>query len=273
MKSNSKQLVVVSDLHVGSWLGLCPPKVQLDDGGIIQHNQLQKEAWEFWNSFWAGVWKRKLETVALFNGDLVDGQVKQSHQVWSTNPQEQIRVASEILSPVVNRAKSSFVVRGTPAHVGNSGSSDDAVAREIGATKVNHARSSYHLKLEVAGALFDVAHQGPSSGTRVWSYGNGLRSFAKTIVFDAMAQHTRPPDVIIRSHFHHRTHETIRDYGHKCEAIITPSWQWKSEYAHKVVSHEDIADVGGVIITVADGKIENIEIELLSLSQSDWVKA
>jgi hypothetical protein len=275
-KFKSGQLVVVSDLHIGSKLGLMPPTVELDDGNVVGQNSLQSLMWEFWTKeFWPEVAKRakKRKTVVVLNGDLVDGNHHGTNQIWSNDPIEQANVASEILAPISAKYKT-FVTRGTPAHVLASAASDEQIAREIGAAKPDadrKIRSSYHLKLNVEGALFDVAHHGPGPGNRIWTFGNSLRGYARTIVLDALVQRQRPPDCIIRSHVHHKIWETVRDYGHRCEAVITPAYQWKTEFGFKIHTHESVADVGGAIISIDDGKVSNVEFKLLTRSQSDNV--
>jgi hypothetical protein len=37
--------------------------------------------------------------------------------------------------------------------------------------------------------------------------------------------------------------------AHRSRAIITPAWQLKTSYAHKVAP-ESIADIGGIIVTI-----------------------
>lgn len=277
--SKSAQLIIVSDLHVGSKIGLMPPTVELDDGNVVSYNKVQKQAWDFWTrKFWPEVAERAKtrETRVVLNGDLIDGgRHHNTNQVWSNDDLEQIEVAADILKDIAAKYPV-HVTRGTPAHVQSSAAADEAIAREIGAIRPspkNKARSSYHLRLDFAGVRFDLAHHGPAAGTRLWTYGNALRSYARTIVLDALVRRRRAPDCIIRSHVHHRTHETLNDYGHRCEGIITPAWQWATEFVHKVISHEDVADIGGCIVSIDNGRISNIEFLLLELEQSDLVIA
>ena len=42
-KRSLNNLIVISDLHCGCRLGLCPPKVSLDDGAIYQHTPIQAD--------------------------------------------------------------------------------------------------------------------------------------------------------------------------------------------------------------------------------------
>lgn len=280
MGKKSAQVVLIADLHVGSTIGLCNPVVGLDDGGEYHFNSLQKLEYDYWTrEFWPYVWanekKDKRKTIVIGNGDMVDGDHHGTFQTWTRNIDEQENECAKLLEPIAKRASRVYMTRGTPAHVLPSASSDEQVARKIKAQKFTkeplntRTHSTFHLSLDVYGVLFNVAHHGPNPGTRMWTYGSTLRSYCKTIVFDAMCQGARPPDVVIRSHVHKRTWETIRDYGHVCECLITPAWQWKTEYAHRVASHEDVAHVGGVIVEIDDGKISKIEFKLLPIRQTD----
>ena len=276
----SAQVVVTSDHHIGSTVGLCPPEVYLDDGGEYKQTKLQAEAWKFWDKdFWPHVWNRakSRKTILVFNGDLIDGDHHDTNQIWTKSVFEQVRVATDILVKLTERADASYIVRGTAAHVQPSGTAEEAIAQKLKSTRVSGAsvgaRSIYHLMLNVYGVEMNIAHHGPNPGRRVWTYGNELRSYTRTIVLDGLIARGRgekvvPPDVLIRSHVHHKVKETCTDYGHICQSFITPAWQWKTEHAHKVVSHEDIADVGGLIIDIDDGEVTNAEFRTLPISQS-----
>lgn len=277
-KTKSFLVAVVSDPHVGSKIGLAPPRIDFDDGDSYEASQIQQEAWDYWKKdFWPFVWKKNRETVVVFNGDLIDGNHHGTNQIWSASEIEQIRVAADLFDPIARKASSTYVVRGTPAHVMASGMADEAIARKIRANKSSPegnrvATSSYHLKLNVGGVNLDIAHHGPNPGRRIWLYGNELRGYCRTIVLDALARNAKPPDAIIRSHVHHKVHETVRDYGNKCEAFITPAWQWKTEFAHRIVSHEDIADIGGLLIEIDGSEISNAYFRILPMSQSDFIE-
>ena len=276
----SAQVVVTSDHHIGSTVGLCPPEVYLDDGGEYKQTKLQAEAWKFWDKdFWPYVWKQaqSRKTILVFNGDLVDGDHHATNQIWTKSVFEQVRVATDILVKHTERADASYIVRGTAAHVQPSGTAEEAIAQKVKSTRVGGApvgaRSIYHLMLNVYGVEMNIAHHGPNPGRRIWTHGNELRSYTRTIVLDGLISRGRgekvvPPDVLIRSHVHRKVQETCNDYGHVCLSFVTPAWQRKTEYAHSIVSHEDISDVGGLIIDIDDGEITNAEFRILPISQS-----
>ena len=45
-------LRITSDLHAGSTVAICPPRVQLDDGGEYHASKAQRWLWERWKDFW-----------------------------------------------------------------------------------------------------------------------------------------------------------------------------------------------------------------------------
>ena len=233
-------VVIINDTHVGSTMGLCPTGFYLDDGAEVKLNPLQVELLKHWNGFWQRVWARGLP---VFVADLIDGNHHHTTQIWSPNEEDMV----EAFLPQVNRAER---VRGTPAHVGSAGRYDNAVMRELGGKP-----SAYHAEISISGVLFDVAHHGPGIGKKAWT----AISYA---VFGLKKRRRRAPRVIVRAHVHRKLHETVRD-PHS-GAIISPAWQ----FVHKIETEEDIADVGGTLVTVEDGQVLSVEFDCIEKQQS-----
>ena len=57
MSTASRPVVIgiVSDVHAGSAVALCPPQVPLDDGGMYCASKAQSWLWENWGDFWKQV--------------------------------------------------------------------------------------------------------------------------------------------------------------------------------------------------------------------------
>ena len=48
-RKHLNNLVVVSDLHAGCRVGLCPPDgARMDDGGRYRPSRLQRKMWRMW---------------------------------------------------------------------------------------------------------------------------------------------------------------------------------------------------------------------------------
>lgn len=259
--SAKKPVVVanVSDLHMGSTLGLCPSEgVRLDDDGAYKPSKAQlwtADCWE--NRFWVEVAERrqqdKAELWVVYNGDLAEGDHHGTSQIISRNPEPAAYIAGRILGvPKALKPERTFVVRGTEAHVGPAGATEEAWARMIGAERNPETRtwSWWRLRFEIHGVRFDYQHHG-RTGTRPWTKTSVVGALAAEIFYEHARAGIPHPHLAIRSHRH--TYADSYD-AHPTRVIQTPAWQLKTAHAHKVAP-ESIADIGGVIVTVyPDGR-------------------
>lgn len=253
-------LAVTSDHHANSTVGLCPDEgVHLDDDGTYMPSKAQLWQWECWQEYWGLVGalrnKHKAQLYCEFNGDLFEGDHHHTSQIISRNPEPQAYVAGRVFGvPKALKPDRVFVVRGTEAHVGPAGASEEAFARTIKAERNPETKtwSWWHLRLEIHGKLFDFQHHG-RMGQRPWTRQNIVSLLAAQIFYEYAARGLRHPDVAIRSHFH--THQDSGN-AHPVRVIQTPAWQLKTAHAHKVVA-ENLADVGGIIFVIEpDGAYE-----------------
>ena len=133
---NVSKLVVVSDLHAGCRLGLCPSGgVTLDDGGIYLPSGLQLKLWGMWREFWEDFVPEATDGEPwglVVNGDAIDGVHHGTTTQVSHNVLDQVRMAHEILAPVVARSAGYYHVRGTEAHAGKSGHLEEQLAESLG---------------------------------------------------------------------------------------------------------------------------------------------
>ena len=129
--------IVVSDLHIGSKLGLCPPAALIDLGGHYTPNAWQEWIWDRWNDSWDWMFQKidkiKPDYVHMsVTGDMCDIDLKgRSSQIWSRSYPVVKNVAVEILEPIVNKVDTLMVVKGTEAHNGLSNDIEDLVADDF----------------------------------------------------------------------------------------------------------------------------------------------
>lgn len=114
-----------------------PDGARLDDGGIVKPSNFQLKIWSFWREFWDS-WvptvTRGEPFAIVHNGDCIDGSHHGSTHQWSHNLEDQIRHAELVLKPIAERAKLGYYhVRGTQAHVGESGIYEEQLALRLGA--------------------------------------------------------------------------------------------------------------------------------------------
>lgn len=251
-------LAVSSDHHAGSTLGLCPPEgVRVDDDSEYHPTKAQKWIWNNWEGFWNEVDDRRksldAETYGLYNGDAVEGDHHGTSQIISRNPEPQTYITERVFGVPQNLSKI-FVVRGTEAHVGPGGSSEEHLAKRLKAQRnpTTKTHSWWHLRLNIHGVRLDFQHHG-RTGTRPWTKTSVVGALAAEIFYEHARTGNPHPHLAIRSHRH--VYADSYD-AHPTRVIQTPAWQLKTAHAHKVAP-ESIADIGGVIITVfPNGKYE-----------------
>jgi hypothetical protein len=247
-------IAITSDHHIGSTLGLCPPEgVRLDDDGTYHPSKAQQWSWECWEDFWRIVGeirqRAKAQLWCVYNGDLAEGDHHGTSQIISRNPEPAAYLSERVFSvPLALKPNRTFVVRGTEAHVGPSGATEEAWARRMNAEREPLTRtwSWWRLRFTVHGTRFDFQHHG-RTGTRPWTKASVVGALAAEIFYEHSAAGIPHPHLAIRSHRHQ--YADSHD-AHPTRVIQTPAWQLKTAHAHKVVP-ESLADLGGLIVTVA----------------------
>lgn len=255
-------VAIASDIHAGSTLAACPADgVRLDDGGMFMPSKPQVWLYECMQDYWATVAeerkRQKAGLVVVYNGDLFDGPGHHgTPQCVTTHPEPQQYLAKAIFGLGSGlKPDKTYVVRGTESHVGPSGATEEAFAAMIGAQKNHeaHRYSWWHLRLDVNGVRFDFQHHPSTKGTVPWTAQAGVAREAFRVWTEHKEKDLDHPHLAIRSHTH--VHRDSFD-AHRTRAIITPAWQLKTAFAHKVAS-ASIADLGAIYITCfPDGTYE-----------------
>jgi hypothetical protein len=273
-KSKRVVIAIVSDVHCGSTVAVCPPKIELDDGGAYEASKAQRWLWQSWTRFWEKVdaARQGATLYTVFNGDLTEGFHHGTTQVLTANPTAQSRVVDACMSSVLDvRPDKMFFVRGTAAHVGKSAAYEERIALGLWKDKKPVVKdpdtgtaSWWHLPLEVQGRRFSFAHHG-RMGQRPWTKHNIPALLAHQIFMERAQRELPHYHVAVRSHFHTfvDTHEVS-----PTRLIQTPAWQLHTEYAWKAVP-ENLADIGGVIITVESGELD-VQPTLYRAEQPAW---
>ena len=256
-------IACVSDLHAGSTTALCPPVVHLDDGGEYRASKPQQWLWERWGAFWGQVEqarrKRDAILVQVYNGDLTEGDHHKTTQILSGNPTAQATVVNQVLTvPLGLKPDHIIGLRGTEAHVGPSAAYEERVftgLRKDGwpvvRDEVTGNSSHWHHVIEHQGVLVDLAHHG-KFGSRPSTKMNTVIALAFDIFTRAAIAGVPHPHLAIRSHLH-QFGDTFTAYPTRL--IQMPAWQLATAFIHRI-NPGAISDIGGIIITIADGKYE-----------------
>ncbi len=251
---NIRHIVVVSDLHVGCQLGICPPRGYKAEGGMYVPSDWQKQLLKMWNRFW----KVEVPTMTkgepydvVVNGDIVDGVHHNSVTQWTHNLADQAGAAIELLQPIRDNIEGRFyVVRGTEAHVGQSGSSEEQIARELKANRTKEGQfSRYELWKKLKGGLIHFTHHIGTTSASAYEGTAVYKELVEAFV-EAGRWGERPPDCIVRSHRHRHFCCEIATVGGKATSCVTPSWQGKTPFAYKIAgARQTQPQFGGLVLS------------------------
>jgi hypothetical protein len=255
-------IAVTSDQHCGSTVALCPPRIELDDGGIYEASKAQQWLFGHWGAFWERVSRLRddyhADLYTVFNGDLTEGYHHGTTQILTANPTAQAAVVDEVMRvPLALGPDKMFFVRGTEAHVGKSAAYEERIAlglQKDGRNVIGDAdrgtASHWSLNMLVQERLLNFEHHG-RMGQRPWTKPNIVANYAAEIFYEYASRGDRHPDLAFRSHLH-RYVDTYDQ--HPVRVIQTPAWQLATAFTYRL-STPALADIGGIIAIVRDGEI------------------
>ena len=244
-------LVVCADSHINSTVGLCTPVVDLDDG-TYHASRSQRWLYECWIDFCKRAGEAPGRKIAILNGDLGELDVKRrSYQLITPNKATILKMVIDTLEPLLSVVDAVYILRGTAAHTGKSAWLEEAVANDI-ETVVHHngTASWWHYRGKCEDVRLDVAHHASMSGLPWTLKNSALRMAAKTVFQYAESYQQPAPHLVIRSH-NHKTADSYNNYSSR--AIFTPAFCLPTEYAYRAGHENDLADIGGMLITCENG--------------------
>lgn len=252
----------LADLHSGSPVAVVPPMGwTLDDGD--EHRPSRGQMWLLLHLVRlyqivrrAAVGRR----VFLFvDGDLVHGTPKNTSQVITANPATQQLIARLIIGPFFDLATHVWFYRGTEAHSGGQGASEESIAAwfaERAPRKVVRSEtgtfSHYESDFACGGVVVNVAHH--CNGRQ--DMGAAASAVALRVKHEYDDARRTPPGLVFRAHVHR-----FGDSGNnvkRTRCIIMPAWTLRDSYAHRIGAR--LADVGGVLAACSDGQVEWLSV-------------
>lgn len=259
-------LVVVSDIHAGCRLALCPPEgAALDDGGTYKPSAFQLKLWQYWRIFWDEFVPEstKGEPYAIIiNGDAREGVHHRSTTPISHNEEDQEQIAYDILRPLVDLCEGRFyMIRGTEAHVGQSAVSEERLGKRLGALRnVEGQYSRYELWKRCGPKLCHFLHHVGTTGSAAYEATAVHKELTESYV-EAGRWRREPPDLIGRAHRHRAIEITIPtgqgDGGTgKAIAVVGPAWQGRTPFAYKIPGARlSTPQFGGYVVRYAHGRL------------------
>lgn len=257
-----RNLVVISDTHVGCRLGLCPPKFSLDDGGVYSPSKFQQKLHAIWLEFWEWVeGELRGEPYDLVhNGDAIDGVHHSSTTQISHNIQDQVNGAFDLLRPVVAKVQQRggryYHIRGTEAHVGKSALHEEQLARMLGAVpneEGQYARWELFKRVgetrgRVKAPLVHLLHHIGTTGSAAHE-ASAVNAELTAIYVECARWGNEPPDYVVRSHRHRFFDIGLNSSKGFVYSIVTPGWQGKTPFVYKIPGARlSTPQIGGVLI-------------------------
>lgn len=252
-----RNIVVISDTHVGCQHAIMPIEgAATDGGGFHSPSDNQKALYRYWREFW-DVWvpfnTKNEPFIVVHNGDAIDGSHHGATTQWSQNMADQRRAAVALLKPEISRAEAFYMIRGTEVHVGKSGVEEETLGEELGAEPDATGRYARWELMKLLGKhqIHFTHHIGTTSSS------NHESSAVNAEISMMMANYARmgmiPPQVVVRSHRHRHIEVRIptKD-GYGC-AFTTAAWQLKTPYVYRLPGgRTGFSQVGGSLIRLGD---------------------
>lgn len=260
--SSTRTVIIISDTHAGCRLAICGDQpFRLDGGGWYEPSEFQQKLWAWWAEFWED-WVPQVTRGEKFdlvhNGDALEGCHHRATTQISQNMEDQQRIAEAVLRPVVERCQKLggryFHVRGTEAHVGQSGEFEERLAKTLGA--VPNAEGQYarwDLWKRVGDrCLVHCLHHIGTTGSAAHE-ASAVNAELTAEYVEAARWGREPPDFVVRSHRHRSIAVDLNSAKGYAAAIVTPAWQGKTPFAFKVPGARiSEPQIGGIAIREGD---------------------
>jgi len=248
-------------LYINSQRGLCPPTVNLDDGGQYVASRGQAETWQDWLQFWRIIWEMKqrlgVPLYTVFDGDLMDVNRHDRLDPITPNLAIVLDIGLAIVEPVAEMSDHTFIVRGTEAHTGEHCALEEALARGLvrrglaEPDEVNGTASWSWLPLEVGGVTFDVTHHPQTFARRPWTVDAAPGRQGAIIRDEYYERGERPPDVAVRAHVHKWAPGPPRLPP---QVFYLPPWKLVDSYNHRLGAGGAVEPVGGLWFLCRGGR-------------------
>jgi hypothetical protein len=246
----------VGDTHANSTVGLCPPAINLDDGGTYRASRAQLWLWRHWLSFWTVVADLKTEHEAhctvILNGDVGEKAARGGYQVVTRNETDILRIALAAAMPAVEVADDLFLTRGTAVHVGDSAYLEEALGEDLGAIQNEQGQFSWwRLKAEFGGVKLDVRHKPDTWGARPWTMRAAAARQSSILLEQCAERGEKVSDLAVFGHVHY-----LADSGHGTRPRTFYNWGWQLQPAY--AGGKDVRPVGGLIFVCDGGQYQEI---------------
>ena len=221
-------LLVLSDIHCGSVVGLMPPDTETGDGNKIGFGKNLHHAW-LWSK-WLEMQTRfakirgKSPYAMLLNGDLTEGVHHSSIENLTQVIEDHANMAVECLQPLASKASQVLITQGTECHTHNI---ESYIAKRL---KARSGKALPQWLFRIAGTLVSATHHISTAGRAVSESSALGAELGNARLQSARAGH-EIPTVFLRGHRH------VGGWYSDGAGLmgVTGGWQFLTRYGRKVV--------------------------------------
>lgn len=248
------QVLLVSDLHVGSTVGLWPGRHRVEGGGTYEANTYQQWLYRCWLKLLEEA-RGMGRPIVILNGDAIQGVNTRDGQLVTNNIDAQVSAALTLLKPLREAAGVFYLIRGTEWHEGKASEFLGSLGDQLHAVIDPDTGQStwWELYLDLDGPVIHCAHHVGISSVPWYEATVPLRDTLLQLselwrFYGRSAPNLR---MVVRSHRHRYIHVEAPPDIH---VVVTPAFQLKTAFMHKR-SSSLLPQVGYVRIDTADGEL------------------
>lgn len=227
-------IVVLSDLHIGSTVGLWPVNFKTQEGHNIGQNEFQRWLWKCWIDLTLVQLPKYIGNdpyAVVLNGDIIEGIHHRTLQVMTANTTDQTNAAKQVLEPLAKQASRLFMVKGTEVHTKDREISlGEALKAEQDKSTGQHAFD--RLSIDVHGCRCVFRHHMTTTARPYLEATAMSTELGSERIAAARVGHIIPK-VLGLAHRH--LHGVFKDVGGI--VCVTAGWQGLTRHGFKVVGH------------------------------------
>ena len=198
----------------------------------------------------------------LHVGDLTQG-MKYVSALVSTRVSDQIAITLENLRPWCEMKNVSHIrlAGGTSSHEFGESTSSIIIKNTLkGEYMDKNIEMCEHGLLNVSGVDFNYAHHGPFPGSRLRLKGNVVRYYLRDLMMTEVVHGNKPPDLVLRAHYHTPVQEYLSINGYSSWLYILPSYSILGIYTRQATRCVNSVTNGLNVYEIIGGKIEKMHL-------------
>ena len=208
-------------------------------------------------------WAGGDEIILLHTGDATQGDRFGEAAIEGVTKSDQRKIAASNIAYICKRlpnVKKARLITGTLVHVPDC--AEARIAASLRQDTGLDVQSAHHERLNISGAVIEVAHHGPHPGTRDWTRGNVALYHLRSRIYEDRRQGVRPADAYIYGHFHQFVSVPHEDEWlnerRMLRLVVAPSMVGLGHFARKVAKSPAFITHGLVGYEIMNGGISQV---------------